>query len=367
MKIVQYIKGAAGWGEVGPDAIDRGLGGRETALINLSREWTADGHEVVNFVPRQKAYRHWRQGTFVATEHYLQHMEDFGADAVVAWEAPYALADKRIVENCNASVVEMQVADVHLEEDQEQFVDRWAVLSDWAGEYLASRTPALTPSKLVTLKNGVDTNRFPTATAKEFPKPPFNFFYSSSPDRGLKHFKHLWPEITKKYPGSKLRVAYGVETWLGNSRMLHRAMAEDAREVEEVLRMDGVEYQGKMGQRDLAKMMIASDALLYPCDTVQPTETGCITVVEAAAAGCPMVLTDADCLESEYTDKGAEVVELPLDAAGRQRYLTAIETLMEDEERYKMRQAQGAELVKERDWNKIALDWTLMLKEACAA
>jgi hypothetical protein len=38
------------WGELTPDIFEKGVGGREGAMMYLSREWAKLGHEVTNFV-----------------------------------------------------------------------------------------------------------------------------------------------------------------------------------------------------------------------------------------------------------------------------------------------------------------------------
>ena len=48
MKIAQVIVSDS-WGSVTPAALEKGIGGREGAMIYLSRAWAKSGHEVTNF------------------------------------------------------------------------------------------------------------------------------------------------------------------------------------------------------------------------------------------------------------------------------------------------------------------------------
>jgi glycosyltransferase involved in cell wall biosynthesis len=58
-------------------------------------------------------------------------------------------------------------------------------------------------------------------------------------------------------------------------------------------RTSGVEYHGSVAQRTLALALCESDILAYPSVFA---ETSCISVVEAASAGCAIVSTDLGAL-----------------------------------------------------------------------
>jgi glycosyltransferase involved in cell wall biosynthesis len=124
-------------------------------------------------------------------------------------------------------------------------------------------------------------------------------------------------------------------------------------EIARLLNQPGVKDLGKIGQQKLSQYQMNADAWLYPFDPIQPTETGCITAIENAAAGNPLITTDGDCMEDEFGDVAA-IVSLPFDV---DHFVDAIRDVMKNEELYRGMQERGLSLAKNRDWSLIAPKW----------
>lgn len=368
LRIGQYL-GACPWGPLTPDALGKGLGGRETALIQLSRAWATDGHEVVNFVPLGDAkpwHAEWGKGKedYIPGEMVRSYCEAFGFDAMVSWEEPRIFGVPEIRQGSKITVLEMQVAhtsvtspDGSINLDEE--IDRYHVLSQWAGDFLCKNDRNIDPLKIHVYPNGV---HLPNYDAKPVGHPgpgPYKFLYASSPDRGLDHLLHAWPKIRKAYPGSTLDVCYGIENFILNNRLSHFVQSEMAMDVAERIDQAGVHYRGKVGQDQLAKLHYESHALLYPADTLQPTETGCITIVEAMASGSPVITTDCDCIGPDYGDSSAQLklVDYTDDA-----YAALVSSVMDNPKTYEDLQERGLALAQRRDWDLIGGSWTLDLR-----
>lgn len=362
MRIVQVLQDESHWGEIGPEALSTGLGGRETAMVQLAMKWAEHGHEVVTFCPRQSTVEYEvGSGTsrFAPYQLFEHAVPAFGADALVMWECPWAADVPGVNEMVGFTCVEMQVA--HLAVQGEEFdrlnenIDKWCVLSEWAGKFLGMQERGVR-DKLVVLPNGVDLSRW--ADTEIVAGHPV-FYYSSSPDRGLVHLLKAWPIILDKIPRAKLHIAYGAEKWIEGAMWSHNAVSEDALSVAELLDQPGVVYQGKIGQDKLAEIQLKADMLLYPCDPVQPTETGCITAVEAGASQTAMVLSEADCLKSEFGDCSVQA-KLPMD------YVDFAELAVQTYNDQALREelvAKGSIMAEERDWDKIATRWERMFRE----
>ena len=127
----------------------------------------------------------------------------------------------------------------------------------------------------------------------------------------------------------------------------------------EGMKQEGVIDNGRTPQKELADIQMRSGICLYPADTVQPTETGCITLIEASAAYTPAVTTNADCLEDEFSEVH-EIVPLPLD---HDEYVDRIVELSTNQDRYKELQEKGREFAKTRDWNVLAQRWIQTFEE----
>jgi glycosyltransferase involved in cell wall biosynthesis len=370
MKIVQFIPGAGSWGDVTPDTMnEKGLGGRETALVQLAEAWSRMGHEVINFVPTSRSYRYPKKSGgisyYVPGNFAYDHLRLFGADVCVSWEEPRIFGVPEVRQMIGLAVIEMQVANMSTMPELDEATDVYAVLSEWAGEYLCQQDANINPEKIVVLPNGVDLNRYsrPNFTRNWSGDSGYRFYYSSSPDRGLNHLLHLWPKLLNRLPDSELYVAYGVEHWLDAVKWTHNMQAEAALAVAEGLNQPGVIYTGRIGQNELARLQERSDALLYPCDTMQPTETGCITVVEAGAACTPAIITDADCLGSEFNQTTAQV-SLPFN---EDEYIDLVEEIVKDDKAYRFYQEANHDLAASRDWRIIAEDWLMMFDKALYA
>jgi glycosyltransferase involved in cell wall biosynthesis len=370
MKIVQYL-GDSPWGDVTPKTLqEQGMGGRETALVQLAENWAQQGHEVINFVPVEATCRSEYLGgpesppgesLYINSEMTSDYLMNFPSDVIVSWEEPRIFIAPEIRELTKLKIVEMQVAHLQVQLHEhavncDDFIDGYAALSPWAADFLVENEPAITPEKISILPNGIDITRYPDPPRYDDAPgpPPYRFFYSSSPDRGLHHLLRLWPRVLERWPGSTLHIAYGAERWINQCKWLHNMQAEMALYIENNLKQPGVHYLGKIGQVDLAKLQKSCHALLYTCDTLQPTETGCITAIEAMAAGAVPILTECDCLPSEF-EGAAAFAPLPFDDDA---YLEAMSSVLDDPTNYQSLQFAGRNFAEERSWHNIAQQWS---------
>ncbi len=379
------------WGEVTPEALNKGIGGREGAMIYLSREWAKHGNEVTNFVPVEKGKRFWEVPDIEVTGRFKQHepvplfkkdspdagyheyvplnltkpmLANFDWDVAIAWECPSVFDDERVKERINMKITEMQVAHLSTKESiaLEENCDYLAVLSNWAGDLLLHSGVDFDEDKVRVFSNGVDISRYPKEIVedkfyKDIPSNP-TFVYSSSPDRGLWHLLQAWPYIREEFPYAELYVCYGVEKWTEHVKWAHSRVGEMAVELQRLIKQQGVHDLGKIGQDKLAELQLSADAWLYPIDSIQSTETGCITAVENAAAGNPIITTDCDCMEDEFGKIGM-IQKLPF--TPKEFAELAIKTLRDKDLMNYMREA-GREFAERRDWGLISQQWLQFFK-----
>lgn len=359
MKIAQWIN-TSPWGDINTNTLNKiGLGGRESALVQLHENWNKiPGVECISFVPIEKT-----SGNYVKNDAARTYLENFEVDVLVSWEDTAPMTIESIRNNVKFSVIEMQVAHLYLHNDQtreslDRYWDAYCCLSRWAGDFFSESNPEISSKKIKILPNGVDISRFPERKTLEMPKGPFKFVYSSSPDRGLINLLESWDEIRQIFPGSELYVCYGAEKWINDTIYSHSVQGEHALKIKQLLNAPGVIYKGKIGQEELAALQISCDALLYPCDTYIPTETGCITAVEAGASYTPMILGAVDCLPSEFGEC-AEFVDIPFD---KEQFVEKVRNLMTDESLYIDLMMKGRAMALQRDWSIIAEDWIKWFK-----
>lgn len=352
------------WGEIDDSAMDKGLGGRETALVYLATEWALAGHDVYAFVPRSNIDIIESEMTagkvrWIPNQYTVEVTEAVQPDLFVSWENVEVL---KALENYHGiRAIEMQVAHLNSDVPVADVTDYVCVLSEWAGDFFRT-CHDIEPERVKVFPNGVLMDRFENLSQPVAQIPgtedKYNFIYSSSPDRGLHHLLRMWPQIQDMMGSefgnyAQLHVCYGVENFVNASRWSHREDGIRALDIERLLDQEGIIYHGKIGQDKLAALMAECDLMLYPADTMSPTETGCISIVEALASGTPVVTTDCDCIGPDYAHI---TTQTPLPLLSYDGYIAALlDTL--DPEDYQARVEAGIEFAYTRDWSVIAQQW----------
>lgn len=362
MKIAQVLPSNS-WGDISPEALERGMGGREGALVRLSAEWAKLGHEVTNFVPTRNPTRFREEDGFHEYVGYAMAqamLSSFEYDACVAWECPSVYNHQRITGMQPVRLVEMQCAALPSDEDRvaaNVLATGVITLSEWHRDYMLSDGLEQPADRLHVLPNCVDLGLYPERDPMEnfdrFVLDP-RFVYSSSPDRGLWHLLRMWPRIRARWPKATLDIAYGMKDWANQVVWFHNRMGQMALELLELVSQPGVNDLGKIGQRQLAQIQGEATAWLYPCDTIQPTETGCITAIEAFASYSPAIMTSCDCLGEEFSGAGAICTPMPYD---EDEFFDAVEQVLDNGDLYEEMSETGRVTAESRQWKDVAPKW----------
>lgn len=357
MKIANVLNSAS-WGSLSPDILEKGVGGREGAMIQLSQEWAKQSIEVTNFCNVEKSSRFYEEGgyyEFVPLNITNKTLENFPYDVVIAWECPSLFNNESLRNNVGLKLTHLQCADFPSDQEMHyagQYCDYTVVLSNWAKEYILNKGIEVTEDKVLIKPNGIRTSRY-SFNPKKLVKGAWRFVYSSSPDRGLLHILNMWPDIRKLNPDAELVVTYGVDKWTSTVKWHHNKQAIMALDIEKGMKQEGIVDFGKVGQGRLSKLQQTATAWLYPLDAIQGTETGCITAIENMAAGNPCIISDGDCMEEEFGE-AAYICPLPFN---KNDYLNGLQEIMNDPEMYSGMQQAGFELASKRDWSDIAEEW----------
>lgn len=365
------------WGDVNPAALNKGIGGREGALIYLSREWARAGHEVTNFVNVEEGsrfhetlHKNFDGGLYQPGFHEYVPLNltrpmlaNFPWDVAIAWECASTFEDHRILDNVKLKICEMQVCHFSAIEMEAtaNYCDYVAALSPWHKEFLLHQGLEMEESEVLVFPNGVDISKYPENKIKygrDFSKSP-QFIYSSSPDRGLWNILKIWPQIRKDFEHASLLVGYGAQNWTDQNKWSHGRQGEMAVEIEHLMKQPGIEDIGKIGQDELAKLQLNADAWLYPLDAMSATESGCITAIENAAAGNPIVTTNCDCMGTEFSRVG-RIVEMPF---SEELYYEAAFDVLTDDDYYTNLQKKGRKFAESRDWSLISQQWLELFKQ----
>ena len=158
--------------------------------------------------------------------------------------------------------------------------------------------------KIAVIGNGIDTDRFKELTEERL---PHRFIWCSSPDRGLEQVLEMWPLIKKALPDAELKIFYGWEYF--NSSLFIPQQRELKEKIRKLIRQDGIEWCGRVGQQQIAKELMRSSLMLYPPHPFR--ETYGIAFLEAQAAGVICVYRQNGALGETISNRG---IPLKMDA-----------------------------------------------------
>lgn len=301
-KIVFYAGG--GWEQWSPASIHTtGLGGSETALVQVSTRLAMDGYEVKVYAGAEPGLYEalWRPHTaWDPTEE---------CDLLVVSRLPHVF-DNPLGAKKTALWCHDHSYPGILTEARAEHMDSVIVLSDWERERYARLYPFL-EDKLTVIRNGIttrdiisDETRFPDADRPFKDRKP-RCVYTSSADRGLDVMLEVWPEIREHVPDAELHVFYGFDVFdrvaLTNPQLFAYKAAILAKVNELGGEDGGVHLRGRLGQRDLYEEMQQARVFSYPTAFL---ETSCISAMEARACGLPIVTSALGALEESVGTHG---------------------------------------------------------------
>ncbi len=358
--------GAFGRPVVGDTLEKTGCGGSETALINMAHELHRLGDEVFVFNRCGNA-----RGTYSGVEYrditelgpLLQTGQKF--DIFVAFRDLEIL--RIIGKNAAAFGIRKIVYWAHddlsyLWDNPAQlaeiggrlktFPDVLFAVSNWQKEMYMEKfgVPA---HQIYVTRNGVNPDYF----RHEVPKEGNRLIYSSVPDRGLDLLVELFPRIKNQIPDATLEAFTSFAVYGADTDTKLTDLFRSAKEA-------GITFHPPKTQRELAREIGKSKLMVYPNhkSSLHPVfaETSCITVLEAQAAGTPVVTSDRGALSESVLngETGILIEGDPYSAEYKEDFVRQTVSLLKDHERWLEMSKKGRERIfNEFGWPQIAGEW----------
>jgi len=328
-----------------PESLKTGLGGSETAIVQLSKEWVKLGYKVTVFGNCGA-----KEGMYdgVDYKNYYRFNKYDTFDTLIIWRAPWELdfkfKAKRIWLDCHDVLNPLEFTQERIAN-----VDKIFVKSRFHRDFI----PHVPDDKIVIIPNGFDKELCRYNKAK---RNPYSLIYSSSYDRGLEQMLTWgWPIIKKEIPEAELHIYYGWNLFDAVHRNNPERMMWKKKMIE-LMSQDGVFEHGRIGHEKLLEEKSKSSIHYYVTNF---EEIDCISIRESAAVGCvPVTSNYAALKEKDYVIKinGDPNLQKTHEDAARE-----IVWLLKTKEMEKYRQ-EFKERARKESWQEQAKLWISVLK-----
>ena len=321
-----------------------GIGGSETAVINLSKEWAKKGYKVTvyNWCSTQEGEY---EGVNYVNYWNFNWKDKF--NILIAWRYP-ELYDLEIDAKFKAVDVHDVMSPADFTPSRLENIDKVFVKTQSHVDCF----PNIPEDKFAVINNGLDLERFKGEVKKE----PFRAIYSSTPNRGLDILLDVWHNIRQEVPEAELHVFYGFKTFYeleknNPERMKWMKAIED-----KVNSTEGVVWHDRVDQDTLAEEFEKSSIWAYPTYFY---EISCITAMEAMASGAYPVTINYGALKETINGNGTVIDGDIYLREVQEEWTNEVIKRFKNPETY----TSGREYV-ERDlsWETISQQWTTVWK-----
>jgi 2-polyprenyl-3-methyl-5-hydroxy-6-metoxy-1,4-benzoquinol methylase len=328
----------------GPDAIIRGCGGSEEAVLQMAYRLVARGCDVEVF--NQPPYPYSILGGVLWLDQAeLDPLERY--DVLIDWRNSNIFNS---VLNYKAEQKYIWLHDVphSLSRATVEKVDGIFVLS----EFHKSLLPNFAKDKAIVTGNGIDLGMFENIKRENH---PHKMVWTSSYIRGLEPLLISWKDIKKRVPDAELHIMYGWETTDVNPPFPRPQYIEWKNRIEDLMKQPGITHYGRLPQSKVVEIM--AQCGVFPYYTAFP-EISCISCMKAQAAGAVPITSDYGALAE--TNKSGLMLPLCKNAnpyTDYEMFTDALVGLLKDEDEQKELRQKGLGKYKDFAWEGITDQW----------
>jgi glycosyltransferase involved in cell wall biosynthesis len=337
----------------------RALTGSESGFFNAAWGLAELGHDVTVYCDVVKELE--RCGR-IAGARVLHVDRDIPGDydAYVSLNEPDQF--RRVVTD-GFRVVQQQLNDFpYCQSGFDSFVDAYAFLSPVHRQHVLSVTPEIAHGKATWIPNSINLSFF----GGEHVRAPHSTAWCSSPDRGLQHLLEIFPSIRKRVPDATLAIYYRFDPWYEQFRHESGKIGARARYIGECLSRlgrngeNGVTLVGPVANKKIARALGQTAVLPYTCDCVTFTEGFSVAILDACAAGCVPVISNADAIGDIYKDVAHVIPGKPAD--NRDAWVDAVCRAMTDKTWSDQIRQRASKFAQGFDRKHVAAMWEQLLQ-----
>jgi len=334
----------------GATPFERSLGGSESAVVFAAPELAGRGQRVRVFCRCERPGEYDGVGYRDLTD-FPAFLESGSCDVFICCRHLRGLAAP-----VRSKVNVVWNHDIILKDGARQLmslmykVDRVLVLSEFHKSQF-QRHLTVPDDRYVVTRNGVDLELIDEAI-RGVQRDPKRLLYTSRPERGLDLLLGMWPELKRRLPDVSLAIAHyenpGADAQMADYLQALRRTAE---------RLPDVKILGPLTKRDLYGEIASSALVVYPATF---PEVSCISALEAAACGTPMIASRYAALKETVADgeTGVLVPGDPHDEQYQTRFVEAVAALLSDDDRRAAMGVAARRRVEERhQWRDIVAEW----------
>ena len=282
-----------------PNNLFRGYGS-EMVVRRIAEGLAAAGHRVDVITPHSEHKR------ALGAYWWPYHSGPKECDVLIACEGLERIDDFNF-EQC---IMRLNRVNPHLA-GKETRLWRAVSMSEPHKGMLLSNRPTLKPEQVVVIPHGVEPEQYQVVTEKI----KHRFIWCNSPDRGLIHLARIWPKLRERLPDATLSLCYGFKTYFEDRRFAQDTYAQEAWEIHDWMEggeRDGILIHDRLEREQLVQEQLLAEAMVYPADCTFPGVLAySISVLECAAAGVKLLLSDAEGFPSGFGDC-ARILPLPI-------------------------------------------------------
>lgn len=339
------------WNWTTPDTT--GIGGSETAHIEMARRLAKRGHEVISFVPFGGHETFVDGVRWVDSSRIGELLPDLEGSTFFIYRYPQFF--DMVLPKGKYYFVAQDVGYSWTEEQAEKVTGYICLCTEHA-KYTQKHFPMF-KGKIIKSSNGIKRDLIESFKSFNIPRNPKKIIYASSPDRGLELVLKDWFRVLEAVPDAELHVFYGMNNMekilsLGGTHLkgLHSSLKG-------LLNQPRVFWRGRHNQPDLIKEMLSSAIWWYPSDW---PETSCIQCMEMQACGVTPV-TNRHWAVGENVFHGVMLDGVPqkdplVRASLCREVIELLENPQSDESRIQMME----DAMDSFDWEKVVTQWEVL-------